>query len=147
VKVGPVVRLNGLRTPENTQLFFDVSEYRVVENEGSLALGLNRSGNLETELSVSLEVFDFNLNMPTNVVFAPGETHTTIRVELRDRSPIWTVRRASRIAAQSGSALAVTEVVVIDNEIPGSLDAKFQPRISNYVSAMSRQEDGRMLLG
>lgn len=156
IAVNGMGRLAGNSASGTNYVYWANSEFRAFEKLNQGELVLRRSGNTNESMAVNLamsptnaEPRDLNL-VPRTVYFGPGMTELKIPIIVQnDGLREGRERFQFRITGTTPNALvsrAVTELVVLDNETPGTLDpAPVVPtgtRVDNYA----RLADGKILV-
>lgn len=150
------VRLQGNNRSGQTYVYWANEEFRVFEKDGFGELVLRRSGRIDDALTLDLSLIPVTGSredlgeIPVTIGFAAGSDAARVRVPLSNDSQREERERfAFSVTSPSENLLLTrpgTELVILDDETPGTLDPTFRPEVRS-PSAIALLPDGRLRVG
>jgi uncharacterized delta-60 repeat protein len=150
-----MARLAGNSGSGQTYLYWADEEFREFEKLGQGTMRLVRSGNTNEALAVFLsESASWGESnrpiIPARVDFAPGETVVEVAVPIPNDQVRQNRRRYSVQASVVGTNVLITrpegELVILDDETPGTLQPEPVVPAGTRVSNYAVQPDGKILV-
>ena len=151
-----MARLAGNSGSGQTYLYWADAEFRGFEAERHSSLTLVRSGNTNNPLSVSIVVSTNGVTrekpeIPSTVQFAPGQTVALVSADIDNNTVRENRLRYLVSAFVTNSNVLVTrptaELVVLDDETPGTVDPSLNFSLHRGFYSMGLQSDGKMIVG
>jgi uncharacterized delta-60 repeat protein len=134
------------------RLYWADEEFRGFEKFGEVQMTLKRSGNLDEPLTVELGRplnAANDVTIPNTVEFAAGQSVATIPVTIQNDLIAETRERFEVTAIVTNENILLTrertELVVLDDETPGTLDPTLQIPEMLGLTAFTFQPDGKIL--
>jgi uncharacterized delta-60 repeat protein len=151
-----LARLQGLGGISKTYIYWDKTEYHAFEKTGFVDIAINRRGNSDAILTVTIEAASSGVaRLETNqltFVFEPGETRKMISLPTLEnatcdgRASIL-LRLRSDFGGNSSISYTPATLLIFDDETPGTIDPTFKLPLPVHPSAIATQPDGKVLLG
>lgn len=162
VAANGMARLMGSSASGASFLYWADSEFRGLEKEGSAELVLRRAGDTNATLAVEIAVTHVDgavndgsreladLRVTEHVEFAPGETAVPVGAEvtndlLRENREAFSLRATvtnANVLVTRGQA----ELVILDDETPGTLSPDQLLKPNTWITAVALQPDGKILV-
>jgi uncharacterized delta-60 repeat protein len=147
-----MARIHGNSADGARRLFWRDEEFRGFERLGEVQMILNRSGNLEETLTVQLArslIAANDVGIPNTVEFAAGQSVATIPVTIENDLTPETRERFHVTAMVTNENVLLTrertDIVVLDDETPGTLDPTLQIPPMLGLTGFTFQPDGKIL--